>query len=132
MEEEQVPSIPALGFASAIVVTACTHCGVLFGLTTQHVYRLSQTGRTFYCPNGHRQNFTDTPAAKCRELAERLEKSQQARQEAVGAVVKLTHENDQLRAARASKAKRQRGGAIVGKQIDLLSGMTGPDATTGH
>jgi len=53
------------------IETCCT-CGVPFGIESDHQRHLRNTGASFYCPNGHKQHYTDTQDEKIRRLEQRL------------------------------------------------------------
>lgn len=40
----------------------CNTCGVLVSLTTEHDKRLRETGRNFYCLNGHSMSYPKNEA----------------------------------------------------------------------
>ena len=40
-----------------IVKESCVTCGVEFGLSSDHKDCLKKTGKTYSCPNGHRQHY---------------------------------------------------------------------------
>lgn len=46
---------------------SCASCGVLFGLLDEHNDKLRQTGKSFYCPNGHSLSYPKLPARSARE-----------------------------------------------------------------
>jgi len=41
-----------------ITQETCIKCNVIFWITTEHYERLVKCKNTFYCPNGHPQNYT--------------------------------------------------------------------------
>lgn len=50
-------------------ISDCAECGSLFGITTELEARLRYSGRSFWCPNGHRMSFTGEEA----ELRKRVQ-----------------------------------------------------------
>lgn len=57
-----------------ITPTTCCNCGVVFGIEAMHRQSLVSTGAWFYCPNGHRQHFTETEADRLRKQLEQKER----------------------------------------------------------
>jgi hypothetical protein len=55
-------------------------CGTLFALTTTHIRKLRETGRDFYCPNGHSLSYPrgKSDADKLRDERDRAEKLEDA------------------------------------------------------
>lgn len=71
--------------------TSCAECGCVFGIASDQIQSLRQTGRTFYCPNGHRLSFRESEADRLRkqlaqttqqldETATRLTREREARE----------------------------------------------------
>lgn len=52
-------------------VIACYKCGVLFAVPDDVHDELHRTGRTFYCPNGHGQVYTDSTVAQLQKERDR-------------------------------------------------------------
>ncbi len=50
----------------------CCACGVDFAMPTELRTRLLETGKTFYCPNGHGQHYSESTEAKLRQTEEKL------------------------------------------------------------
>lgn len=55
-----------------VSVGACCECGVQFGVTQAYDAARQSDGKTFYCPNGHGQAYTETDAMRLRKAEERL------------------------------------------------------------
>jgi hypothetical protein len=53
-----------------IVVEACINCGVPFGLEGKYRKDLLRTGKTFYCPNGHPQVFSNSLETQLKQARE--------------------------------------------------------------
>jgi hypothetical protein len=54
--------------------TSCANCGVEFSLPDDLMMKLRQTGKTFYCPNGHSLVFTPSENEKLKKQVADLEK----------------------------------------------------------
>ena len=53
------------------VTEECCNCGVIFAITRDHQASFLRTKQWFYCPNGHRQSYTESEADRLkRRLAE--------------------------------------------------------------
>lgn len=68
------------------VVIDCCQCGALFGIPNDVDDELLRTGRSFYCPNGHPQHYTESTETKLQ-----AERDKNAR---------ITAQLDQMRADR--------------------------------
>lgn len=75
-----------------IIPVDCCNCGVVFGLAEGHLRQLRQTGEWFYCPNGHRQHYTETDADRLRKQLALAERQRDA------ARANATHFQDQAEA----------------------------------
>ncbi len=54
-----------------LVTETCYSCGILFAMPADHKQRLLKNRNSFYCPNGHAQQYTGkTEAEKLREQLE--------------------------------------------------------------
>lgn len=81
-----------------LAVETCCDCGVVFGIEANHQHHLRATGAWFFCPNGHRQHYTETEAQKLRKQLER----EQRRRENVEAYARsVQDQNDAERKAHA-------------------------------
>ena len=71
----------------------CWNCGVPFGLTNDYDDRRRDDCRTFYCPNGHPQSYSESEADRLRrELDAAREATAEARRQLAatkGQVTKL-------------------------------------------
>jgi hypothetical protein len=43
-----------------VISGGCYKCGIPFAVPAQHYRQLQDSGDSFWCPNGHRQHFTET------------------------------------------------------------------------
>lgn len=81
-----------ISVTTTYTVIDCCNCGALFAVPDQVDEELAQTGRLFYCPNGHGQSYTESTDAELRKAKDAL-----AREQAC---------NDQLRAERDASDRR--------------------------
>lgn len=56
-----------LDFQNKIQTITCSGCGVVYGLPYGFIDNRQQDKQVFYCPNGHRQQYTKSEADKLRE-----------------------------------------------------------------
>ena len=49
-------------------VEYCCNCGVPFAMTTETYKNYSDTGKVFFCPNGHQQHYTESCSVKLGKL----------------------------------------------------------------
>ncbi len=47
---------------------SCTTCGVMFAITDSHEDQLRQSGKGFWCPNGHSLSFGESMAEEIKLL----------------------------------------------------------------
>jgi len=57
-----------------IVSEKCCNCGVLFGMEKEYRQRKIDEGGTFYCPNGHKQWYTESTINKLKKQIESKQK----------------------------------------------------------
>lgn len=81
----------------------CGDCGIEFQVPSQFYRERKETGKTWYCPNGHSRVFRESDADKYRREAERLK--QQAAQK--DDEIKWQREQRELAERRLSAAKGQ-------------------------
>lgn len=60
-----------IGILTLTEVTCC-NCLVHFAMDQELNQRCLDIGRTFYCPNGHPQHYTETEVAKLKKLNQNL------------------------------------------------------------
>lgn len=58
-----------------MVTQSCVSCGCMFAVTAQMDSQFKDTGKSFSCPNGHSQSYSETTVAKLRKEIEALESS---------------------------------------------------------
>lgn len=46
----------------------CCECGIIFQVPEEFAENRQEDGRTFYCPNGHAQNYIDCDDQKIEKL----------------------------------------------------------------
>lgn len=51
----------------------CCNCGVLFAVAEAHQKNLYDTGKLFYCPNGHSQHYSKPVKLQLEEKEKELE-----------------------------------------------------------
>lgn len=54
----------------------CFNCGVQFCVRAEHQRELLQHKRTFHCPNGHPQSYTENEEDRLRRQVQRLQQEQ--------------------------------------------------------
>lgn len=52
----------------------CSSCGVIFGLPQNMQHELSQTGNSFFCPNGHSLSYRDSEMSRLKKRLKEREK----------------------------------------------------------
>lgn len=79
--------------------TCCTEgCGIVFFLEEKYQQRLVSTKRTFYCPNGHSQNYIGE-SDKAKVIRLQNEKNQLIREHAL--------EIEKIKKAKCAKKKKK-------------------------
>jgi hypothetical protein len=81
-----------------LVDLSCCSCGLLFAVPERLKTQRQRDGGSFYCPNGHRQQFTVTEADRLREELERERRHRER------AETRAIHYRDQADAADRSAA----------------------------
>lgn len=72
-----------LNFSTQIEFVNCYKCGVPTGLPQDHLARLRNNGKSFWCFNGHEQGWSDTEEKRLkRKLAQVESERDQARRDA--------------------------------------------------
>jgi hypothetical protein len=62
-----------LNFHTWIETEECCNCGVTFGMPSSLLKTFREdSNKWFYCPNGHRQHFSETESVRLRREIERL------------------------------------------------------------
>jgi predicted DCC family thiol-disulfide oxidoreductase YuxK len=56
----------------SLYVFDCANCGVIYALHQEYDQRRRDDGKSFYCPNGHSQAYSETAADRAKKEAERL------------------------------------------------------------
>lgn len=57
-----------------ISMISCCECGVPFWITNSFHRKLVDSEKTFYCPNGHAQHFSETENSRLKKTIANLEK----------------------------------------------------------
>lgn len=55
----------------------CCSCGIAFAVDAQVRAKWRTDGSSFYCPNGHRQHYTETDIQRLKKQLERAERDKQ-------------------------------------------------------
>lgn len=55
-----------------LVEETCCNCLTHFAMDQELYRRAKETGRTFYCPNGHAQHYTETEVQKLKKQNQNL------------------------------------------------------------
>lgn len=50
----------------------CCVCGIAFGIEPARYDKLLETGEDFFCPNGHRQHFTESVQSKLKKAHQKI------------------------------------------------------------
>lgn len=58
---------------TALETLNCYLCGVIFAMPEPLKQRRREDSKSFWCPNGHEQHFTETEAARLRKQLERAQ-----------------------------------------------------------
>jgi hypothetical protein len=62
-----------INFTAVIYTQECVNCGVPFGMPRSLDESFRQSGKSFCCPNGHWQSYSETVEVKLRKELERRE-----------------------------------------------------------
>jgi hypothetical protein len=94
-----------------LTTETCYSCGVLFAMEEDYRQELLQTKRTFYCPNGHGQNYVGKSNEQRRREAEQArasaeEEARIARIEAAAAKKELRRLKQRANAGACPYCKR--------------------------
>jgi len=76
-----------LSIHKTFAIQSCCVCDVDFAMTDHMTAQRQRDGKSFYCPNGHSQSYTETDAT-------RLKKAQEALARARAAQVHLADQRD--------------------------------------
>ena len=60
----------------ALEFVECYQCGTVFAIDQNLIRRLRNTGDAFYCPNGHRQSFTNPIERQLKEAQKQLKEAE--------------------------------------------------------
>ena len=55
------------GVTTTLVAETCCNCGTPFAMASGLYDQLQRTGKSFYCPNGHSQHYTETTENKLKK-----------------------------------------------------------------
>ena len=82
----------AISVLKTFTVGTCVSCGVDFAMTDDLIRARRRDGKTFWCPNGHPQSYTETDATRLKKAQQELERARATQ----------THLRDQRDAAERS------------------------------
>jgi hypothetical protein len=85
-----------------LIAETCVNCGVFFGMGDGFREQCLTDGRSFYCPNGHRQHYTESTQTKLRKAREEAEAERRRRRATQDL---LAHEERRSAAARGQVTK---------------------------
>lgn len=60
--------------ATRFLTEECCNCGVLFAVSEDLIAQWRKTKRSFYCPNGHSQSYTESEADRLKRELERVKR----------------------------------------------------------
>lgn len=87
-----------------IVKESCVTCGVEFGLSSDHKDCLKKTGKTYSCPNGHRQHY-NKPVLELEALRTKVETLEVQAEKDKATIEELTRELEIWRPTSAEPKK---------------------------
>ena len=87
------------------IIESCYNCGVLFGMDCRMQETLLRDGKTFYCPNGHGQIYTNATVKQLEEAQKALA-AERARHDQTKAHLKNT--NNRLNATKGLVTRTKR------------------------
>lgn len=58
-------------------IETCCDCGVTFAFTDGYREEKRKNGKTFYCPNGHAQHYTNSDAEKLRNALATVKRTEE-------------------------------------------------------
>lgn len=68
-------SVSYVTYSGKIIIETCCNCGITFGMDKAFQQERLNTGKNFYCPNGHSQHYTDSIAAKLKDAEKKAERA---------------------------------------------------------
>ena len=89
---------------AGIVKESCVICAVEFGLSSDHKNDLKQTGRSYSCPNGHRQHY-NKPVPELEALRTKVKTLEKQAEKDKATIEELTREVEIWRPASAEPKK---------------------------
>lgn len=63
-----------------LMAETCIACGTIFGLLSSYQDTLRETGKTFYCPNGHGMVYGNPLKERIKNLERQLKQEQEVRE----------------------------------------------------
>lgn len=93
-------------YTGTLYVTSCGECGTVFGMESGLQEKLVETGRAFYCPNGHCRAYRDSDVVRERKAREAAEKQAQWAREDAARQRKLRETAERSARAHAAHFRR--------------------------
>jgi hypothetical protein len=92
----------------------CCECGVIFAMPDSLQRKLKANGEWFYCPNGHRQHYTETEAQRLQKQLDRERRTREAYQSQARSYERQRDEAQRSAAAHKGQATKLRKRAAAG------------------
>lgn len=94
-------------YSGTLVVQSCVSCGMTFGVASDFDRRRREDHKSFYCPAGHPQIYTDKSEAEKlkQEVAQQNETISYLRTANTSLHSKITEKNYSIRALKAAKTR---------------------------
>jgi hypothetical protein len=89
------------------VEISCCNCGVTFWITKNHDEELVNCGNSFYCPNGHRQHYTESIKAKLKKAMSKLKDAEAREAEERDSAEKCKRSNTALQGVITKMKKKE-------------------------
>lgn len=92
----------------------CSVCGITYGLDEDYIDRRRRDGKSFHCPNGHSQCFTETEAMRLAKKLKKVEEDVDWYRTRNGAVEDQLQATERSRRALKGVVTRQRNRTAAG------------------
>lgn len=105
----------------------CCHCGVFFGIEAGHYKCLVRDKTSFFCPNGHKQSFTENEADRLRRERDRLQQQVAERDDEITKLAEQSQRADKavkVATARIRKLQKRAQGGVCPCCNRTFSNMT--------
>lgn len=89
--------IYAINTEVTLATEECCNCHVVFAMPKPMMEKLQKEGGDFYCPNGHRQHYTETESMRLRrKLDQRENELNKVYRELQGSLKEITNKKRQI------------------------------------